>query len=308
MEDDDTQQQQAGAQSAKRVRTQSGILKLKDLFFEQQNRVAEAVAAANEAARASAQMTMLMQSNGAMPPNASSVPATTLSSESVAALAAAVTSKAAPKAKCPQCYAEAIERAGRDYEKDVRKSMRSKRRLEKAKADLQFFNEDDSMTRYPPGVRPFGSCVDQLELDRCWSKAASDSYVFQVEIPQGSTRREAMRLCHRALAVHNKDVDVEALDEHCSQSRQSADKSVFKQKCVAAVSEVKRTTANDLSLEEPAGCIVHPEALEAKVEEVCKKVITKMMNEQDAADRKKPRTNMTRTNAKSNLPKQTQKF
>ena len=52
--------------------------------------------------------------------------------------------------------------------------------------------------RYPSGVRPFKSLEERGDLDEPWSESVQAELAFNVRVPLGSSRREAIQLVHHA--------------------------------------------------------------------------------------------------------------
>ncbi|MFM7978476.1 MAG: hypothetical protein ACKPKO_04095, partial [Candidatus Fonsibacter sp.] len=82
-----------------------------------------------------------------------------------------------------------VDKAAAAYERDIWKSIKSTKRLEKAKEDLAIY--DLPSERYPKNVKAFTGPADQVELDLPWSEVALNEKVISIKITKGKTRREA---------------------------------------------------------------------------------------------------------------------
>jgi hypothetical protein len=57
---------------------------------------------------------------------------------------------------------------------------------------------------YPSGVRPFKSPEERGDLDEPWSESVQAELAFNVRVPMGSSRREAMQLVHHAASLFSQ--------------------------------------------------------------------------------------------------------
>jgi len=55
--------------------------------------------------------------------------------------------------------------------------------------------------RYPAGVRPFKSPLENVELDKQWVRSMVSEVEFRVVLKQGISRRDAMALIQHSSAV-----------------------------------------------------------------------------------------------------------
>ena len=68
--------------------------------------------------------------------------------------------------------------------------------------------------RYPAGMKGFTLLDNQIWLDECWKTVAEQSVNHTVEIPRGTSRRDAATLIHRAAAKQIRAIDHEGLQAH----------------------------------------------------------------------------------------------
>ena len=69
--------------------------------------------------------------------------------------------------------------------------------------------------RYPANMKGFTLPDNQIWLDECWKTFAEQSVKHTVEIPRGTSRRDAATLIHRAAAEQIRAIDHESLQAQC---------------------------------------------------------------------------------------------
>ena len=92
----------------------------------------------------------------------------------------------------------------------IQRNLRAQKRLEAAQADMDTMQ---AVGRYPAGTRPFKCQSDMVELDESLGEAIREKYVFQIEVPQGSSRKEALAITHHAFTKESKRINLEAMKE-----------------------------------------------------------------------------------------------
>jgi hypothetical protein len=78
--------------------------------------------------------------------------------------------------------------------------------------DIVTLEEEQNLTmhdqsrglRYPSGVRPFKSLEERGDLDEPWSESVQAELAFNVRVPMGSSRREAIQLVHHAASLFSQ--------------------------------------------------------------------------------------------------------
>jgi hypothetical protein len=78
--------------------------------------------------------------------------------------------------------------------KDINKFVNADEKLNHELEDITFMKQPGN--RYPPGVRPFKSPLEQVTLDSNLTSAANSDQVWSVELPQGISRRGALQIIH----------------------------------------------------------------------------------------------------------------
>ena len=79
----------------------------------------------------------------------------------------------------------------------------------------------------PKGIRPFTSATTLAELDETMEGAKTHQSVLAVNIPQGSTRREALEMVYYQRSKFAKQVDNEALKEKAKNAEMEARKQII---------------------------------------------------------------------------------
>jgi hypothetical protein len=201
--------------------------------------------------------------------------------------------QSAPKevlAKIPVELERALVRKCRSFKDDVLAYSRSQRTLARALSDLKVFQESDS--RYPAKSRPFKSSVTFVELDDELSAVHDDAVTWSIVIPKAATRRTALSLLHRFVAVKMKEVDVEALQAKVNSKATSADVSCLNKIVDETVEAAQKEDAvQTLGLPKPVKLEIAKAVLENKVQEIYTKIYTEInmqMEKEVARDSPEP--------------------
>ena len=96
----------------------------------------------------------------------------------------------------------------RQYNSDLHTLATHSRRLQLLRDQLDVFHGPSK--DYPPQTRPFKSSSAFAELELEWSASSGSPKLLTIEIPQGSSMREAGRLIHHTAASWWKGIEVEA--------------------------------------------------------------------------------------------------
>ena len=213
---------------------------LRQLVREQQAQLNEAVRAANaatQAAVAAPQAINAQQANLAMM-QASAAHAADVAvqaSMSTVAVSAMDPSRApAPVGQPKSLPKDVLEGLGRvkvSFLRDLRAHQRALRREARAKSDVDFMGDPSSGMRYPAGMKGFTLPDNQIWLDECWKTVAEQSVNRTVEIPRGTSRRDAATLIHRAAAKQIRGIDHEGLHAHRETLDMKASKETFISSC-----------------------------------------------------------------------------
>ena len=215
--------------------------------------------AATQAAAASTQTLNAQQANLAMMQASTThaadvaVQAASMSTVAVSAMdpSRAPASVGQPKS-LPKDVLEGVERVKVSFLRDLRARQRALRREARAKTDVDFMGDPSSGMRYPAGMKGFTLPDNQIWLDECWKTVAEQSVNHTVEIPRGTSRRDAATLIHRAAAKQIGAIDHEGLQAHRETLDMNASKEAFIPSCkvmLISLREVQRDAR--LGLEVP---------------------------------------------------------
>ena len=252
---------------------------LRQLVREQQAQLNEAVRAANAATQAAAAATQALNAQQA---NLAMMQASTAHAADVAVQAASMSTVAVsamdpsrapapvgqPKS-LPKDVLEGLERVKVSFLRDLRAHQRALRREARAKSDVDFMGDPSSGMRYPAGMKGFTLPDNQIWLDECWKTVAEQSVNHTVEIPRGTSRRDAATLIHRAAAKQIRAIDHEGLQAHRETLDMKASKEAFISSCkimLTSSREVQRDAR--LGLEVPQQETLDQTLVEVKVEEL----------------------------------------
>ena len=137
------------------------------------------------------------------------------------------------------------------------------------KSDVDFMGDRSSGIRYPAGMKGFTLPDNQIWLDECWTTVAEQSVNHTVEIPRGTSRRDAATLIHRAAAKQIRAIDHEGLQAHRETLDMKASKEAFISSCkvmLTSLREVQRDARP--GLEVPQQETLDQTLVEVKVEEL----------------------------------------
>ena len=180
--------------------------------------------------------------------------------------------------KIPASITKAWESAAQKLEKDITKYKKAVHRVKKLREDVATFAQGEkSKDIYPAGVRPFRSPADQEELDQIWSKVVQHPYAWEIKIPQGCSRRDAMRIVHWSAAYFLKGMDLEAQEGAMAALKTKTSINCLEQACAKVAEECldlshARELGLDIQLQKP----IDPEIVENTVGKLYKKAITKV--------------------------------
>ena len=139
-----------------------------------------------------------------------------------------------------------VHKMASSFEKLVKKYVQAKRNLKIDEDELEVLHDSTSM-RYPPGIRPFKSPLENVELDKLYSKAAVADFEFKVMLRAGSSRRESMALIHHASAVIFREINCEAVRDHVQHLQPMVTREAYFQ----SLKEYAPVIPDSLDLEEP---------------------------------------------------------
>ena len=145
--------------------------------------------------------------------------------------------------KLDQKILDHLKKVARKFESNVQAFFRAKDAVDNCQAAVDTLKLDG--LQYPSGTRPFRSPVEAVELDACWSVASQQEFVWSVNIPKDTTRRQAMNLLHHAVVAQSKSIELESKLELLETKRAL----ISRGKYYAAISEMENVAVDDLGLE-----------------------------------------------------------
>jgi len=180
----------------------------------------------------------------------------------------------------PDRITHGISNATSAFEKDINKFVNANEKLKHKLEDIVFMKQPGN--KYPPGVRPLKSPVEQVTLDSNLASAVNADQVWSVELPQGISRRGALQIIHHAVAVSYKEVRVESLTEYLAQLQSKVSKQSFIAKCDVPCAS---TPIDGLGLEEPIATQLDDDRIKRRMESEYKRIVEGIR--QQRADLKK---------------------
>lgn len=108
----------------------------------------------------------------------------------------------------PKAMVAKVRKAHSKYVGKVKNHLRVQGRFKKLQEDIAYMSQ--GRLQYPAGTRPFKSDIARAELDEPWSKCTTADATWSVNIPKGTSRRDAMTYVHHACQKALKQVDMEA--------------------------------------------------------------------------------------------------
>ena len=88
-----------------------------------------------------------------------------------------------------------------------------------------------------------------VELDESLGEAIREKYVFQIEVPQGSSRKEALAITHHAFTKESKRINLEAMKEKVEKEKLRNKRERIFEECAAAIKDA--TEVDKLDLDDP---------------------------------------------------------
>ncbi|OLQ12929.1 hypothetical protein AK812_SmicGene3129 [Symbiodinium microadriaticum] len=88
-----------------------------------------------------------------------------------------------------------------------------------------------------------------VELDESLGEAIREKYVFQIEVPQGSSRKEALAIMHHAFTKESKRINLEAMKEKVEKEKLRNKRERIFEECAAAIKDA--TEVDKLDLDDP---------------------------------------------------------
>ena len=139
--------------------------------------------------------------------------------------------------RLPDDVAKDLSKLKAKYVDNVRRYVKSQNRLEKSTSISDFLAQPDNANKYPSGVKPFTSSPTFLQLDEPWASTVSGPYDITIQIPQCSTRRQAMAIMHHKYTTVLKTIECEAAESHLDSTCQLASKQALRESLQASLRE-----------------------------------------------------------------------
>ena len=168
-----------------------------------QANIMAALEIAAETARAVTNIAMAVQSNAPRAPQSVSAGLQSQLNQSV-------------KGKIPDIIIAAIDKAAGKHDREVRKFVRARVKLDKDVKDLAVF---DVEFQYPNGTKAFADPPPMPEWDEKLHEAIQDDFLVCITIPKASSRVEALRIIQWNSTKARKAIDLEAQRAHVEASR-----------------------------------------------------------------------------------------
>jgi len=211
------------------------LLGLQQSMHDQSLGIVSAIRTATEAGQACVLIAERMQQGFASFAAAPAAAVVAPSTPSVAVInqSPSPASPSPPRGKLPDEFEKYIVKSVGAFEKQVLKFVRSKDMITLEEEQFLTMQDHSGGLRYPSGVRPFKSQEERGDLDEPWSESLQAELVFNVRVPMGSSRREAMQLVHHAASLFHKKVDLEGRKEHVESLRSAVTRRAFIETCTA---------------------------------------------------------------------------
>lgn len=165
-------------------------------------------------------------------------------------------------------------KVSREFEKNVKKTLRLTKQVQKIQEDLVLMNEGDM--KYPTGTRPFRAQMENEHTDEVWEQSKDGDYNYTVKIEKGSTHRLAMRAVHHGCAMFQKAMNLELAQRQLGGLKSIMTRAHFFASCEAVP---EKEINDDLELENPIGYLIDKQDLRNRAEEVYAKVCLKLKEE-----------------------------
>ena len=193
----------------------------------------------------------------------------------------ASTERMDPK-KIPAEVTKLWDAAGLKLQRTMGKYIKARTRKERADEDIAFFEENlAKRDRYPTGVRPFRCPDNQPELDEPWSKSQNGEFTLPIKIPQGSSRKDAMRHVHWYCAYALKKIDAEAQDASMRTHHVGTSKAALFKACdEIAKKAMDRSKAQEMGLVVELSTPIPDQSIKQKVDDLYAKSIENIDKEE----------------------------
>jgi len=143
---------------------------------------------------------------------------------------------------------------------------------------------DDDGTRevYPAPMKGYTACPTEAELDRTFSRCATDDWTFSVKLPKGTTRRKAMEVLHHQMVTAHKFILAESGRDKVDTLRTASRLKTFKKNISDDLNEYY-STLKDVDLDLPARQKPSDEWLQAKISSMYQDIVDSAEREEAAA-------------------------
>lgn len=185
----------------------------------------------------------------------------------------------------PSQTARCIDKAARDFERDIWKWIKACDQLATEKEVVQIMEDAKSKgsVRYPPGTRPFKSPCELTALDEPLELAAASDAIFTVTLPKGCTRREALARVHFETTLMVKQTYMRCHEVTADLAKQKVSKEAFLMKCQAYAADQDATTQEGLGLDDPVSKCHDLVAIRARYENKYREIIERVRRDRAEA-------------------------
>lgn len=111
----------------------------------------------------------------------------------------------------PDVAVKLVNKLGRQFETELKKFVKIKSTIESMKKDLKVMKESTKF-EYPSGTRPFNAPTNIGDIDLPWKEVDEKDFMFQVKVPKGATKREALTIIHHKFIQLTKECVVGAFE------------------------------------------------------------------------------------------------
>mmetsp|Transcript_75271 Transcript_75271/g.233689 ORF Transcript_75271/g.233689 Transcript_75271/m.233689 type:complete len:622 (-) Transcript_75271:42-1907(-) len=192
-----------------------------------------------------------------------------------------------PLKELPEKYVKHIGKVASNHENNINKYHKASSRLEKSREDLDVLRDASTGYRYPPGIRPFRSPTDNIELDEAWSATRNSDVTVSVVIEKGSSRRDAMAKLHHAHVVRNRAISLEGLEARVNALRPLITRSAYYE----AIDDMNDDPSENFDLDEPVRPAIDRRLIYEKAEQMYARIVdkTRTRKQKEIDDREKER-------------------
>ena len=183
----------------------------------------------------------------------------------------------------PQELDAVIMKRTKSYKDSVFKLARAKSHKEKLQTDLDTLCEDGM--KYPKSIGEFKSQLTSAELDLPLTDASTAEFNHVCHVPQGTSRRDALKIVHHNYCRFKAKVMLEAHNDHLAVLEPLADAQELEKIVKDVLEEAsKPCPAESFGLPKPLVATVQEAAIQKRVNDIYTKIFG-LLNKKLATDR-----------------------